>query len=133
MKTIRIILILLSLAVPLPAQEQTSMQPKDTSLKLLRTEAIPLSLEQPIVILPLSFALSSAGEGTVQPLYYIFGESPEQFSWNREGKVDIASPWKIYLEEQKKNSTWRSVLGSVQLGGAAYIAYRHIKKYGLFK
>lgn len=133
MKTVRIVLIPLFLTMSLSAQEQSPIQPKDSSLKLLRTAAIPPSLEQPIVILPLSFALSTPGEGTVQPLYYIFGESPEQFSWNRSEKTDIASPWKIYLEEQKKNSTWRSVLGSVQLGGVAYIAYRHIKKYGLFK
>lgn len=133
MTRLRITALLFVLLLPLSAQEQQKVQPKDTSLRLLRTEAIPPSLEQPIVILPLSFALSTPGEGTVQPLYYIFGESPEQFSWNRSEKTDIASPWKIYLEEQKKNSTWRSVLGSVQLGGVAYIAYRHIKKYGLFK
>ena len=115
------------------AQEQPAMPPKDSSLSLLRRETIPLPLETPIVIVPLSFALNSAGSDTPMPLSYIFGESPEQFSWNRGGAIDIASPWKIHLEEQNKHQTWRNVLGTVQLGGVAYLAYRHIKKYGLFR
>jgi hypothetical protein len=37
-----------------------------------------------------------------------------------------------YLNSQKL-ATLKAILGSVQVGAAAYFAYRHIKKYGFLK
>jgi len=52
---------------------------------------------------------------------------------NRNGrtKTDIMSPWELELEDQEKYSTWRSILGSIQLSGAAYLGYEYLKKHGL--
>jgi hypothetical protein len=37
------------------------------------------------------------------------------------------------LKEQFKSSFLYSMLGAVQTGAVGYLAYKHIKKYGLFK
>ena len=37
------------------------------------------------------------------------------------------------LKEQFKSSLLYSMLGAVQTGAVGYLAYKHIKKYGLFK
>ena len=37
-----------------------------------------------------------------------------------------------YLESQKL-ATLKAILGSVQVGAVAYLAYKHIKKYGFLK
>ena len=34
---------------------------------------------------------------------------------------------------KQNNAVWRQVLGAIQLGGVAYLAYKHIKKYGFLK
>ena len=50
-----------------------------------------------------------------------------------EQKVDLISPLQLQMESANRLRTLRTVLGTVQIGGVAYLAYRHIKKYGLFK
>jgi hypothetical protein len=47
---------------------------------------------------------------------------------NQTGIDDI---WKKELIRQNEYKTLRTILGSVQIGGVAYMAYLHIKKYGL--
>ena len=43
---------------------------------------------------------------------------------------NILSPlYSQYLEDQK-NDTWRSILGTLQVGAVGYLAYKHIQKYG---
>jgi hypothetical protein len=69
-----------------------------------------------------------------QPLGLLYQPSalPSQsLFWTFPEKIDLVSPWKLQLADQNKNKTWRTILGSVGFGGAAYIAYQHIKKYGL--
>jgi hypothetical protein len=51
--------------------------------------------------------------------------------WTMPDKIDLIAPWKLQLAKQEKYSTMRMILGSVGFGGAAYIAYQHVKKYGL--
>ena len=51
--------------------------------------------------------------------------------WTLPDKIDLIAPWKLQLAKQEKYSTMRLILGSVGFGGAAYIAYQHLKKYGL--
>jgi hypothetical protein len=44
----------------------------------------------------------------------------------------IETMWKSKLQDEKKYRTLWMVLGSVEMGGALYVAYRHIKKYGFW-
>jgi hypothetical protein len=48
-----------------------------------------------------------------------------------EMKADLTSPLRLQMEREAKLKPWLMVLGTVQAGGAAYAAYRYIKKYGL--
>lgn len=43
------------------------------------------------------------------------------------------SPLEKQLKENSKLNPLTFVLGAVQAGAAGYLAYKHIKKYGLFK
>jgi|GEM_PF-5905790 len=46
-------------------------------------------------------------------------------------KIDLIAPWKLEMENQEKFQMMRTILESIELSGASYIAYEHIKKYGL--
>ena len=48
-------------------------------------------------------------------------------------RIDLMSPLLLQWESENRMRPIRIVLGSLSAGGAAYAAYRHIKKYGLFK
>lgn len=50
-----------------------------------------------------------------------------------EPKVDLISPFRLQMESADRLKTMRALLGTVQIGGVVYLAYRHIRKYGLFK
>lgn len=45
---------------------------------------------------------------------------------------NILQPYYNYYLESKSISLLRRVLGIAQLGAVGYLAYKHIKKYGLF-
>jgi len=45
---------------------------------------------------------------------------------------NILQPYYNYYIESKNISLFRRVLGIAQLGAVGYLAYKHIKKYGLF-
>ncbi len=47
--------------------------------------------------------------------------------------TDLLYPSQSLLNEQYKLSFLYSMLGAVQTGAVAYMAYQHIKKFGLFK
>jgi hypothetical protein len=69
-----------------------------------------------------------------QPLRVLYQPAvlpPQSLFWTMPEKIDLVSPWKLQLANQEKYSTWRTILGTIQVGGVAYIAYQHIKKYGL--
>lgn len=57
-------------------------------------------------------------------------QSPFVFDGMKE-KIDLIAPWKLEMENQEKFQMMRTILESVELSGASYIAYEHIKKYGL--
>jgi len=50
-----------------------------------------------------------------------------------EKRPDLS--WQLSLGPKSEDplESIRTILGAVQAGGAAYIAYRHIKKYGFLK
>jgi hypothetical protein len=45
-------------------------------------------------------------------------------------KADLMSPYLLRLHRESQLNPLYMVLESMELGGAAYVAYRHIKKYG---
>lgn len=55
-------------------------------------------------------------------------------SENNSGlNTDLLYPSQSILNEQYKLSFLYTMLGAVQTGAVAYMAYKHIKKFGLFK
>lgn len=111
------------------AQDYSSAHDHDTTLTTLRVFQLP----------PLFFSLSllpTEQNSDESPFYP--GSLSQQFaipghynSWTVQEGIDLDSPWKVHLEHQREHSTLYSIMGSVSLGGTAYILYRHIKKYGL--
>jgi hypothetical protein len=51
--------------------------------------------------------------------------------WDSQQKLSLATCWTNELRRQEEYRTFRMILGSIQAGGAAYLAYRYLKKYGL--
>jgi len=49
-----------------------------------------------------------------------------------EPRADLMSPLRLQMARDKL-SPLQMALGAVQLGAVGYMAYRHIKKYGLFR
>ena len=47
--------------------------------------------------------------------------------------TDLLYPSQSILNEQFKLSLLYTMLGAVQTGAVAYMAYQHVKKFGLFK
>jgi hypothetical protein len=50
-----------------------------------------------------------------------------------EKRTDLMTPLLLQWESESRMRPFQIVLGSLSAGGAVYAAYRHIKKYGLFK
>ncbi len=44
----------------------------------------------------------------------------------------IEAMWQSSLERQERYKLLWTILGSMEMGGAAYVAYQHIRKYGLW-
>ncbi|MGD0038253.1 MAG: hypothetical protein ABSC53_13290 [Bacteroidota bacterium] len=53
------------------------------------------------------------------------------FSWTYKTEIDLKSAWKQELTKQEEYQTLRTILGSIEMGGVAYLTYLHLKKYGL--
>ncbi len=50
-----------------------------------------------------------------------------------ESRVDLMSPLLLQWKSEEKMRPFSIILGSLSAGAAAYVAYEHIRKYGLFK
>jgi len=88
----------------------------------------PLFISSPILSLP--FAFSTVQDNYPESLHLRFGSS-SNLRTIIEQNLDVSEIWKIGALKEDELKTLRSILGSVQLGGVAYLAYKHIKKYGL--
>ncbi|MFA6599137.1 MAG: hypothetical protein WCS69_15545 [Ignavibacteriaceae bacterium] len=51
--------------------------------------------------------------------------------WKMDRTLDIAEIWRAGMVKEEEFKTLRLVLGYVKVGGVAYLAYKHLKKYGL--
>ena len=75
-----------------------------------------------------------------QPLLFespttFFGQlSPSTSAWDPgrplEIRPDLLAPLRLQWQREAELGTFRAILGSIQLGGAAYMAYRHFAKSG---
>jgi hypothetical protein len=50
-----------------------------------------------------------------------------------EPRADLMSPLRLQWAKEKNLSYFQMVLGAVETGAVGYMAYRHVKKYGLFR
>lgn len=88
-------------------------------------------LDRPISILPLTFVLNAPQTNAALPLYQSFAGVPQSFSWEQQQTIDLTAPLKLQLYQSETEKAVRITLGAAQLGGAAYLAYRYLKKNGL--
>jgi hypothetical protein len=93
-----------------------------------------LSLGTPVLILPRSLDERTA---FIVPPFVTPAWSPESglpfVMGPAAQKIDMLAPLHLAWEREKRLAPLYTALGAVELGGVAYIAYRHIKKYGLFR
>ncbi|MDP1676095.1 MAG: hypothetical protein Q8L88_04455 [Bacteroidota bacterium] len=133
MKASSVIFVLLYFILSLPAfaQEEKHHEPQDTALMLLRMKNPELLLDDPIVILPLTFAFAKPEQNMQMPLYLTFAGTPQSFAWENSTTTDLTAPLKLQLYQSESEKAFRITLGAASAGGAAYLAYRYLKKYGL--
>jgi hypothetical protein len=111
-------------------QEKTTPHRQDTAHVKQRKPIPNLLFEHPVQRLPLALELAPA------PSFDLFfmGESPGSsayfFSQRERESIDLAAPWKLQLARENKHKTLYTILGAVQAGGVAYLAYKQIEKYG---
>jgi hypothetical protein len=48
-------------------------------------------------------------------------------------RADLLAPYRLQVKQDKGLNVFQTVLGAMETGAVGYMAYRHIKKYGLFR
>ena len=112
------------------AQEKITMQPKDTSLSLVQLYPPEFIFEQ-----SLNFTRLTVGTSEQFTNYTFQSAMPGQtpLVWEfQNNKIDIAAPWKLQYAHEKGMQKWNIIFSSLSTGGALYIAYRHVEKYGFW-
>jgi hypothetical protein len=109
-----------------PAQDTVAVTPKESPVYLLHP-TIPEFLREQAPRFA-SFRLDVVSSRMPGNLNRWGMYSPEFFEMTTTGKIDLTAPLKLQLMKQEENKVMYSILGSVQLGGTAYLLYRHIKK-----
>jgi hypothetical protein len=145
MKTILVLILSSAFALTVHGQEQKHNPLQDSSSNKTQTFDARLIYPYPASPVPLSFKAGSEGLGgflsqpssTSGPGYVpgflrlsLAPPSPS-LTWGSAQKLSLASCWRDDLAKQQEYQTFRMILGSIEMGGAAYLAYKHIKKYGL--
>lgn len=128
MKILKTLLWFLVLALAAHAQEQNRILIGDTLATRLSIAQPEWQVSRDTFLSPQSIQILFGDR--VDLLLQPHGVLSESRPWMLETKTDIMSPWKLELEDQARYSTWRSILGSIQLSGAAYFGYEYLKKHG---
>jgi hypothetical protein len=110
-------------------QEQTRTPWNDTSLGRPLEFNSELFLAPPSLLPIRSHAIPQ--ESFTDFLHQSMSVPLLPFSLRYKTKNDLENSWKQELAKQEEYRTLRMVLGTVQMGGVAYLTYLHIKKYGL--
>jgi hypothetical protein len=114
---------------PASGQEQKNIQQQDTVKKRPQFYIPELFLTQPTLLPPQSYGAPQ--ESFSDFLNQSLTVPMPPFSWRYETTLDLQTSWKQELEKQEEYQTLRTIMGSIQMGGAAYLTYLHFKKYGL--
>lgn len=127
MKICLLFLWLSSAFITFAQEDQKNYIQPDSNKISTKEEIIPPVEVKPVFYIPLrvvnSFPLSlRLGLNSISPL----------FEDNYELNKDLLYPV-MSFSEQSKLSFLYSMLGAVQTGAVGYLAYKHIKKFGLFK
>jgi hypothetical protein len=130
MKALGFILQLVLCAAALQAQEQDTSSIRDTSRVRGFVIADPgIALRKAIILFPPSLQHDGRFE-SFQFLDTPSGMPPPLLNRVFTQKADLLSPYLLQLQQESQAGSLHVVLGAAGLGGAAYLAYRHIKKYG---
>ena len=128
-KTVGMLILAFAWNLPLNGQEQNKFQQQDTVREKTQYYNPELFLTPPTFLsgqprrLPQNSFSNFLHQSLTVPM--------PPFSWRYETNNDLQTSWKQELAKQEEDRTLRTILGSVQMGGAAYLTYLHFKKYGL--
>jgi hypothetical protein len=114
---------------PASGQEQNNVQQQDTVKKRPQFYIPELFLTQPTLLPPQSYGAPQ--ESFSDFLNQSLTVPMPPFSWRYETNLDLLTSWKQELAKQEEYQTLRTILGSIEMGGVAYLTYLHFKKYGL--
>jgi len=134
-KSLTILLLLISCPSVVLGQQGSDTPAKDTTgaQRILLLDP-GVALGKPTLLLPPSL---ESGFGTAFPsLFYAgahVGLPPSLISMGFEPKVDLASSIRLQQKRERGLQTLYVVLGAITTGAVAYIAYRHVEKYGFWK
>jgi hypothetical protein len=124
-----ILILFFLLALFAYGQEQKTLLLKDTSVSKSGRLNPEYLLKIPSFSLPLSLRTIS----DITPHY--LNQSPVlslQFSsWKLQQNLNLSPNSKHELAKQEEYKTLRTILGSIEAGGVAYLTYLHFKKYGV--
>jgi hypothetical protein len=110
-------------------QELNTVLPQDSSKKRPQLFNLELSLTQ-MELLPAQ-SIGITQQSFSDFVHQSLTVPMPPFSWTFKSKIDLESAWKQELAKQDEYKTLRTILGSVEMGGVAYLTYLHLKKYGL--
>lgn len=129
MKKICVALFLFIVPLPSPAQDSLRTPVRDSSRSHVQLREHPL-----LLLKSFEYSLLNAEPTEVFAKYFGPAAMPgtPQFDWTLQNEIDLIQPWKLNLAEQEKYSAVKISLGAAATGGALYLAYRHIKKYGFW-
>jgi hypothetical protein len=141
-KSLQVVLFLFACAFQMFAQDQKPKPPSDSTARMTKEfEIISLYPSLPPTS-PLSIKTGIEGfDGYLSQQFPLnvseYGSGLLRLSLttppplDAQQKLTLATCWTNDLRRQQEYHTFRMILGSIQMGGAAYLAYRYLKKYGL--
>ena len=142
-KPLFVVILSFACILHVPAQEQRQNPPPDSTAKKTQVYDALSLYPSPALTLPLSFKTGLEGfDGFLSQSPPTTGSeyglgflrlslaSPIPPAWDPQSKLSLATCWTNEWRRQQEYHTFKMILGSIQIGGAAYLAYKHIKKYG---
>jgi hypothetical protein len=125
------------------AQEQRQNPPPDSTTKKVQSSNVLSLYPSPVFTPPLSLTTGfEEFDGFLSRPPPMMGSeyglgflrlslaSPIPSLWDSQQKLSLAACWTDDLRRQQEYHTVQMILGAVQAGGTAYLAYRYLKKYG---
>ncbi len=110
-------------------QEKTDSLLNDSTKIIIINPVIPFELSsQQGITIPLKFFSSFAISKR-----YGMGFNRMDFESLPNLPSDFLRPLSLRYKREQELAIYYQILGSLEAGTAGYLAYKHIKKYGLFK